>query len=300
MAQYEMKANSINDLRVILENERKAKGRGRIGDKTLKVLADLLSRPGIAAVDSISSLAAYSGVDPSTLTRLGKRLGFSGFGELQDVFRQHVARTQPFYSRRIQERIEEPLGDGAEGLLQQHARTECQRLVAAVESMDPQTIEQAADLLVAARHVYVLGMRATYALSYFMGSYLGTFRQNVNILSGPGVALGAEISRITTEDLLVAVSFRPYTKLLVKAVEVVKESGIPVLAITDAGSVFSTEPGQGVTVAIDQPYYFDSATAQFFMIQTLLLAVARRLGPDAVDIAKRREQIFRALDIDVP
>lgn len=290
---------SIDDLRRVLAAERNAKGRGRIGGKTLQVLADLLSRPGVAAVDSISALAAHSGVDPSTLTRLGKRLGFTGFGELQDIFRRHVAQTQPFYSRRIQERIAEPWGEDSQGLFQQHARTECQRLVATIEAMDPQVIDMAADLIVAAKHVYVLGLRATYGLSYFLGSYLGTFRQDVTILGGPGLGLASEISRIADDDLLVAVTFRPYTKPVVTAVEIAKESGIPVLAITDAGSILNVGPEHGVTVAIDQPYYFDSATAHFFVIQTILLAAVRRLGPVAVDMVQRREKVYQALDIEV-
>lgn len=289
----------IDDLRAVLQTQRLAKGRGRIGGKTLKVLSDLLDRPGVAAVESISALAAYSHVDPSTLTRLGKRLGLSGFGELQAIFRQHVADTQPFYSRRIQERIAEPWGDDSQGLLQQHARTECQRLFLTIEALDPQTLDKAVDRLVSARHVYVLGLRATYGLTYFFGSYLGTFRQNVSILGGPGLSLASEIARITPADLLVAVSFHPYTKQVVTAVDIAKESAIPILAISDAGAPWTVAPEQGVAITVDQPFYFDSATAHFFVIQTILLATARRLGPTAVDMVQRREQIYRALDIEV-
>lgn len=99
---------SIENLREILREEQTKSGRSRVGEKALVVLADMLSRPGPAAVDSISELAAKNGVDPSTLTRLGKRLGFAGFAELQDVFRRHVAQTQPFYSSRVQERVPVP------------------------------------------------------------------------------------------------------------------------------------------------------------------------------------------------
>ena len=293
-----MAPSTVDDLRELLERERTATGKGRIGDKTLQVLADLLGRPGVAAVDSITNLAAHSGVDPSTLTRLGKRLGFSGFGELQDIFRRHVADTQPFYSRRIQERIGEEWGDDSLGLMQQHARTECRKLFATVETLDPAGIERAAELLTSANHVYVLGLRATYALSHFLGAYLGTFRQNVGILGGPGFPLASELARIMDGDLLVALTFRPYTKAVVTAVEVAREAGIQVLAITDAGSPISVTEEEGVTVSIDQPFYFDSATAHFFIIQTILLAAARNLGPEAVDMAQRRERLYQALGIE--
>lgn len=294
-----MKLSSIEDLRRTLEEQRATTGRQRIGDKALGVLSDLLDRPGAAAVGSISALAAQNEVDPSTLTRLGKRLGLSGFSELQDIFRQHVEQTQPFYSTRVQERISEPLHADSESLQRQHARTECQKLMSTVESMDPDLIEKAADLLVSAKHVYVLGLRATYALSFFLGTYLGTFRQNVTILGGPGFALASDIARISEDDLLVAISYRPYTKAVITAVDITKENRIPVLALTDTNSPLAVAPHQGLTVAIDAPFYFDSATAHFFIIQTILLSAARRLGESAVQIAQRREQLYRALDIEV-
>lgn len=295
-----MPPSSVEDLRALLADEQAKSGRSRVGDKALAVLADMLNRPGPAAVDSISELAAKNGVDPSTLTRLGKKLGFAGFTELQDIFRQHVSRTQPFYSARVQERVMEPLAlDDPRELLRHHAQSESQRMLETADSLDAQAIARAVDALVSAKHVYVLALRATYAFSYFFGTYLGTLRENVTILGGPGQALTSDLARLTPDDLLVAVSFRPYTRSVVTAVEVMKESGVPILALTDADSVLAVGPEHGTSVVIDQPFYFDSATSQFFTIQTILLAAARRLGPAAVVMSKRRERLDQALNVEI-
>lgn len=290
---------SVEDLRRFLETERKETGRGRVGDKTLAVLTDMLSRPGSAAVDSISAIAAHSAVDPSTLTRLGKRLGFSGFTELQDVFRRHVAQTQPFYSAHVHERVSESLGSSPPDVLRHHAQTECQKLLAAVDKIDAKLIERAAEQLHKARNVYVLGLRATYALSYFFGTYLATFRDDITILGGPGQALTSDLVSVKKDDLLVAITFSPYTRNVVTAVDLVKETGAQILSITDVASPIEVHGSQGVTIAIDQPFYFDSSTAHFFAVQTVLLAAARRIGPAAVEVAKRRERFDQALNIEV-
>ncbi|MFD1711941.1 MurR/RpiR family transcriptional regulator [Ottowia sp. GY511] len=295
-----MSISSVEDLRSILSVERAQGDRGQLGGKARAVLTDMLNRPGPAAVDSISELAAKNGVDPSTLTRLGKKLGFAGFAELQDIFRRHVAQTQAFYSTRVQERVAEPLViDDPRDLIRVHAQSECQRVLDIADALDVHAITHAVDAVVAAKRVCVLAMRATYALSYFLGTYLGTLRENVIILGGPGQALTSDLASLTPDDLLVAVTFRPYTRAVITAVEVMKENSVPILAITDANSALSVGREHGTTVVIDEPFYFDSATSQFFVIQTILLAAARRIGPAAVDMTKRRERLDKALNVEI-
>lgn len=292
---------SVEDLRDLLKTEQAAGASGRLGDKALAVLADMINRPGAAAVESITSLAERNGVDPSTLTRLGKKLGFSGFSDLQAVFRRQVAQDQPFYSSHLQESMAAAGGHLApKELIHKHAESECQRVLDAAKQLDPRQVERAVDLLVSARHVYVLALRATYGLGYFFGTYLGTLRNDVTILGGPGYALTSDLARLTRNDLLVAMSFRPYTRAVVNAVSVIRETGAPILTLTDSGSPLQVTANHGVTIAIDQPFYFESATAQFFAIQTLLLGAARRLGPAAVEISVRREKLDKALDVEVP
>lgn len=267
-----------------------------MGGRTLKVLNDLLARPGQAAVQSISELAAHNGVDPSTLTRLGQRLGFSGFGPLQDVFRQHVTATQPFYSTRVRELVATSQGPGA---LRQLAETECQKVLAVANTLTDEQIARAAQLLVDARNVYVLGLRGTYAVSYFFGAFLGTLRDGVTVLGGPGFPLSGDVARIGKQDLLVAIAFRPYTREVVNVVDLVRAAGSPILALTDGGSPIDVEAAGGVTLQIDQPFYFDSALAQFYVTEAVLLATARLLGPAATTLIRRREAISKALNIEV-
>lgn len=291
--------STIEDLRRWVEEERLAIGRKKMGARTLTVLSDLLARPGPAAVQSISELAAHNGVDASTLTRLGQRLGLGGFAPLQEIFRQHVAATQPFYSGRVQAMVRSRRTDEATDTLHQLAQSECQKVLAVANSLTDKQIARAVNQLIKARHVYVLGLRATYAMSFFFGTYLSTLRENVTILGGPGAPMAYDLARIGKEDLLVAISFRPYTRAVVRAVELVRTAATPVLSLTDSGSAIDVESSDGVTLAVDQPFYFDSALAQFYVAETVLVAVARELGPRAVAVNKRRESFNKALDIEI-
>lgn len=290
---------TLDDLRRFVEQERNAKGRQRLGKRTLAVLVDMLGRPGQAAVQGISELAAHNGVDPSTLTRLGQRLGFGGFASLQDIFRQHVTATQPFYSTRVQDLVGVRSADTATSALQQLAENECQKVLAVASTLTDQQIAQAVKLLLKAKHVYVLGLRATYSVSYFFGIFLDTLRDNVTILGGPGFPMAADLARIKKDDLLVAMSFRPYTWSVVNAVNIIRAAGTPVLALTDGGSALAVEPLDGVTLEVNQPFYFDSALAQLYVAEAVLVAVARQLGPAALKTTQRCEAFNKALDIEL-
>ncbi len=291
---------TLEDLRRCVERERSLTGRQSMGERTLAVLVDMLARPGEAAVESISELAARNHVDPSTLTRLGQRLGFSGFGQLQDVFRRHVRDTQPFYSARVRELVSDSAGQEGGSRLQRLAQAECRKVLAVADALDDAKVEEAARRLLAARRVQVFGLRAgTYALSHFLGSYLEILRDNVQILGTPGLTLAGDASSLGPEDLLVAVAFRPYTRAVVKLVEVVREAGVPVLAITDTGSPIDSERHGGLTLAIEQPFYFDSTLAPLYVIEALLVAVTRLLGPEATARTQRREHFNKLLDIEV-
>jgi DNA-binding MurR/RpiR family transcriptional regulator len=291
---------SLEELHRCVERERTSSGRQSMGERTLAVLVDMLARPGQAAVQSISELAAHNGVDPSTLTRLGQRLGFSGFGELQDVFRRHVRETQPFYSARVRELVSEGAGQEGASPSQRLAEAECRKVLAVAHALDDAKVEEAARRLLAARRVHVFALRAgTYALSHFLGSYLEILRDEVRIVGVPGSTLASEASALGPEDLLVAIAFRPYTRAVVNLVEVVREAGVPVLAITDAGSPIDAEPHGGLTLAIEQPFYFDSTLAQMYVVETLLVTVARLLGPEATARTQRREHFNKALEIEI-
>src|SRR3546814_7616707 len=82
---------SLESLRSLIEGSRNGADLG-LGQKALAALVGMLEAPHRAAVQSISEIARDSGVDPSTLTRLGQRLGFQGFHELQELFRNHVVK----------------------------------------------------------------------------------------------------------------------------------------------------------------------------------------------------------------
>src|SRR5215470_47761 len=91
---------TIEDLRALALSVGRDEAGFSLGSKAHDVFAKLVEAPEQSAVRSISELASQFGINPSTLTRLAKRLGFEGFSDFQAVFRKAIANDQQyFYSR---------------------------------------------------------------------------------------------------------------------------------------------------------------------------------------------------------
>ncbi len=74
---------SLDQLRSLLAGVMTRAAPTHLGTRAQRTLAALIDSPRQTAVYSITELADMVGVNTSTLTRLAKRLGYSGFTELQ-------------------------------------------------------------------------------------------------------------------------------------------------------------------------------------------------------------------------
>src|SRR3546814_2877866 len=94
------KPRSIEELRELVVLISREQSPISLGGKALDVLARLVDAPEQAAVRTISELGDLLSVNASTLTRLSKKLGFAGFTDFQNIFRQAIADDQRYlYSR---------------------------------------------------------------------------------------------------------------------------------------------------------------------------------------------------------
>ena len=85
-------------LRQLLEQITQGQVALRLGAQARRVLTAMVEQPQRAAVSTISQLATELGVNASTLSRLAQRLGYSGFNDLQAVFRRELTEGSHFYS----------------------------------------------------------------------------------------------------------------------------------------------------------------------------------------------------------
>ena len=162
---------------------------------------------------------------------------------------------------------------------------------------DNQTrVKEAAERILAARRVAVVGFRDTFACAYHF-AYVGRIAMpEVTLIRGQEGGLLTELAPFNEQDVVVAFGFEPYCAETVKALEITRANGVQAIVITDTLRS-PLVPGASVTftVANATPHFFPSILAAITLSEAIL-AECVAFGPDQlVDNVTRFESRMRQL-----
>ncbi|TNH15831.1 MurR/RpiR family transcriptional regulator [Halomonas sp. BL6] len=255
----------------------------------------VLEHPAEMAFQSIRKTAQAASVTPSTLVRLAKRLGFESYEPFREVFQSAVQAAPVELSGR------------ASQLKQQHRKPEAALFAevgdAAFDNIgrlftaDNQTrVKEAAERILAARRVAVVGFRDTFACAYHF-AYVGRIAMpEVTLIRGQEGGLLTELAPFNEQDVVVAFGFEPYCAETVKALEITRANGVQAIVITDTlRSPLVPGACMTFTVANATPHFFPSILASITLSEAIL-AECVAFGPDQlVDNVTRFESRMRQL-----
>lgn len=279
-------------------------GKGRsdihLGQKAKVVLSRLLEMRGDKALLSISSLSERLDVNPSTISRLARNLGYKSFGELQNILlSESFIPSGAFYTQHAQT----ALTAGNSNLSAQAARL-CREQQANIERMiegfDEAAYEVVISKLAEATRIRIHGARQFYAFSGFLTYGLGMIRADVSLLepSLQGVAEG--LAAMDKGDVLVVSSCEPYTKSVVRVAQAAYEAGIDVIAVTDrASSPLVSCASVSLFAPHESSFISNSMVGFFSLAECLINGCASRLGDQAHEALQERDAFIRALKIEL-
>lgn len=233
----------------------------------------------------IIDIAAACDVQPSAVTRFAQRFGFSGYSEMQGLFREAFHR-RAAPAARYAERVRALVADGR---LQEDAGGVLRRLLLANQGaiedqalhLDDRALEEAVGLLHRARAVYVAGVRRSYPAAAYLVYLLQHTAKRVSLVSGQGGMFVGQMRSIAKGDALVAISFTPYGKETRACVRIARARGARTLAITDS-AMSPVARGATTHLLVKEAiaYSFRSLTNTLCLCQGLFIALASRLELD--------------------
>ncbi|MFO8163553.1 MAG: MurR/RpiR family transcriptional regulator [Desulfatiglandales bacterium] len=154
-------------------------------------------------------IAKKSKVSEATVTRLISNLGFSAFSEFKKEIAQRVLKDFSTTERLADaaESLEDPGNIFAEIL-----NSDIENIRTLRASISDQLSEEVAKKLCSANAIYVLGLRSSYALAFYLAFHLRFFLKKVILLT-PGIGdIPEQVLGVKKEDILVVISFRRYTR----------------------------------------------------------------------------------------
>lgn len=222
---------TYEDLRAVL-----ASGSVRLPKRLRQVAIFVWQHPSEMALGTVSSIAEKAGVQPSTLVRFAQSLGYSGFSDLQDVFKAYIKGSWPDQRDRP---LQQP-GDAwapadpnlhlVAGLVDASMRS----LSRVRETVDAGQMAAIVAALARADTLYLVGSKRAFPVTTYMSVALAQLAIKTILVDNVGSTAFAQIGCASARDAVLAVSFSPYNSITPDLAAAAAQGGVPVLAITDS------------------------------------------------------------------
>ncbi|WP_424811275.1 MurR/RpiR family transcriptional regulator [Roseococcus sp. YIM B11640] len=213
-----------------------------------------------AATRSMRDLAAASGANPATFTRLAQALGYAGWDQLREALIETRRPGSPFSSRAGRQ--------GPSSLPAEMLATDA----AVLGRLDPAPIGAAAQALHAAPRIWAAGFRSCRAVAELLHYELRLFRPDEARLVGGSGPEDLDLGAMRAGDAVVVVGFAPYSRSSVLTTRTARAAGCVVIALADS-------PTAPMAEGADHLLLFDAATGPgFFPSLTGALAIAQALA----------------------
>lgn len=187
--------------------------------------------PERIAVSTVAEWSELAEVPPSAVIRFCQVYGFSGFSEMQRLFRDSLALTQwPDYSTRLK-KIREEHADGPISLLAEFGDAGRLSLEKLMQTADPKVFDEAIETLTSAECIHLVGFRRSFPVSAYLAYAFD--KMEVPCVLHTAVGRLGESKSLRSGDVMLAISFAPYTLETVELAGYARSQGIAVVAVTD-------------------------------------------------------------------
>lgn len=248
-----------------------------IADHLLEHLDDV---PFLRAAEIADSL----GVSAASVTRFAQRLGFDGYPHLQDAVRGDLRAVL----------APQTAPTGGEGRYARIWEREARNLEQLRELPDD-VLDAASRMIAGAGAVWVLGGRASESAAAALAFSLARVRSDVRRVTSAILHDYQPLLDVGPDDLLIAFTFRRYTRSTADIGRMFAARGVPVLLVTDDGSPSLAKDAELVLrVSGKASGGLPSTTAATSLGLALTLGVVGHLGSERLEAGER---LSRNMDI---
>jgi DNA-binding MurR/RpiR family transcriptional regulator len=259
-----------------------------------KVAAYLTQHLDEVLVSNANQLAKASDVSEATFTRFITRLGFSGFSEFKREIGNFIIQGYSTTERLAESAHTFEISDS---VFVEILRGDIENINSIANGVPDELFESAVDKLSSAKSIYLLGLRSSFALAFYLWFNLRFFLKSVNLIK-PGIGdIPEQVLSTAKGDVLVAIAFRRYTREVVSIAEKMKKKKAYIIAITNSRlSPIAQLADMSLVVETEIPTYIESFTAPMSLLNALITAIALKKKKQALPALKRLETEFQEFE----
>lgn len=247
-----------------------------------KVARFVLENPYVVGFSSIRELARLAKVNHSTMVRFAKINGFLTFSEFREVFRPkpNAGESIALINHAIVSKNDvkdTPLTRSDASCIS----------ISDLEVLNTPAmhglIRSAAINIIGAKTCFVLGVGVANSVArnftYLAGMIAPGF---ISLPSGGDLPIDV-LGRGTKEDILIAMTFKPFRKEVIEAVKFADSLGIPIIAISDSPACqIMSKAMYRFVVPTSSPHFFPSMVPVTALFELLLGYLISEIGDEVI------------------
>jgi DNA-binding MurR/RpiR family transcriptional regulator len=251
--------------------------------KQLKVIARYVeAHRDHLGLEGIQDVAAACDVQPSAVVRFAKHFGFSGFSEMQKLFREVISKQiSPgrSYKARIRDVIEAGAGTlTSAAIAHEFLAGSIAGMQELQDGLDAIAFKKAVDLMAGAQDIWIVGSRRSFAACVYLNYALQHTDKRIHLVSAMGSMHEGQARAMRADDVVIAISFAPYAEETQTVVMAAAERRAKLIAITDSRmSPLAKDAKALLLVQESSVLGFRSLTSTMSLAQSLFIALAYRL-----------------------
>lgn len=243
-----------------------------------------------AAFMTAAKLGARVGVSESTVVRFAIEVGYDGYPKLQKALND-VVKSKLTSAQRLEVSSTQIDPDS---VLKDVLHSDLNKIRQTLEEADTHTFNAIVEEILAAKRIYIYGVRSSAALASFLAFYLNLIFEDVRLVSTNSASeMFEQIVKATKGDIVIGMSFPRYSKRIIKAMQFAKRQGSTVIALTDnETSPLAKCSRYSLYARSDMSSFVDSLVAPLSIINALIVAIALKRRSKIHNTFERLEQIW--------
>lgn len=227
-----------------------------------------------AAFMTAANLGESIGVSESTVVRFANRLGYQGYREFQNDL-QELIKNKLTTVQRIH--LQESSYKDEENILLKIMEKDMENIKKTVNEIDPNSFEEAVDLVLKGKRIYIIGLRSSSFLAGYLGFYLNFLFDNVKVIDYGPNDIFEQLLKISSEDVIVVITYPRYSKRIMDVLEYAKGKGTSIITITDSLISPAAHRADVSLIASSEMLSFvDSLVAPMSLINSFIIALGNQ------------------------
>lgn len=240
--------------------------------KSYRLIADYIEKHSReTAFLSIQEMSTRINVSTATIIRFCQMLGLSGYSEFQKEIQKLIRQEY------VDESFRNDLSNTEQGIIVAQAERNIrilQELKENAEVLDG-SITRAAQYIVEAERVYVMGLQGDFSSACELYYALGEFMDNVTLLTLGFGTLEDRIKNVRESDVLLIYSFRIHNPHILNTINQFMKRSAKVISIIDRTSPFGSLSTVAVIPYNETPSY--GSVLKVTITRALVLAIRQML-----------------------